>query len=386
MLYQILFQKEQVSKSTPARGVINLKVVISSVGRFRFDLARQLNRMGYLERIFTGYPMWKVDDDLREKTSSFPWVVTPQMALYRYGYQNIADRLSLPATHTLDHWVASRLPNCDVFVGLSQSGLYTIRAAKKRGIKTVCERSSSHIVAQNEILIEEHQRQNIPFKGIAQWAIEKELQEYAEADLIKVPSTFAYETFIQHQVPKQKLVIVPLGADLRLFHPLSKEDRTFRILYAGMMSARKGVVYLLQAMANVKYPDVETLLLGSILNEFRPALRKYAGAFRYGGVVPRAKLSWYYSQASVFVMPSVEEGLATVMAQAMACGVPVIATANSGAKDLFTDGVEGFIVPIRAPDAIQEKIQFLYENPIIREQMAHAALRRVQSMGGWDEH
>ena len=48
-------------------------------------------------------------------------------------------------------------------------------------------------------------------------------------------------------------------------------------------------------------------------------------------------------------MPSVEDGFEMVMAQAMACGLPVIATTNISAEDLFTDGVEGFIVPIRIP-------------------------------------
>ena len=73
-----------------------------------------------------------------------------------------------------------------------------------------------------------------------------------------------------------------------------------------------------------------------------------------------------------------------VQAQAMACGLPVIATTNTGAEDLFTDGVEGFIVPIRDPSAIREKLLYLYENPIIRDRMGQAALERVRTMGGWD--
>ena len=75
-----------------------------------------------------------------------------------------------------------------------------------------------------------------------------------------------------------------------------------------------------------------------------------------------------------------------VQAQAMACGVPVIATENTGAADLFTDGVEGFIVPIRDAGAIREKILALYENPAMREQMGEAALARVRKLGGWDDY
>jgi glycosyltransferase involved in cell wall biosynthesis len=102
--------------------------------------------------------------------------------------------------------------------------------------------------------------------------------------------------------------------------------------------------------------------------------------------VARDELYKHYSQASVLVLPSIEEGLALVQAQAMACGIPVIATENTGAADLFTDGVEGFIVPIRDPRAIREKILTLYENPAMREQMGEAALARVRKIGGWDDY
>ena len=118
----------------------------------------------------------------------------------------------------------------------------------------------------------------------------------------------------------------------------------------------------------------------------RPIMAKYEGRFRYLGAVPRGELYKHYSQASVLVLPSIEEGLALVQAQAMACGVPVIATENTGAADLFTDGVEGFIVPIRDARAIGEKILTLYENPAMREQMGEAALARVRKIGGWDDY
>jgi glycosyltransferase involved in cell wall biosynthesis len=85
-------------------------------------------------------------------------------------------------------------------------------------------------------------------------------------------------------------------------------------------------------------------------------------------------------------LASVQEGLAMVQAQAMACAVPVIATKNTGAEDLYTDGVEGFIVPIRSPEAIREKIEWMIANPDLRDNMAAAALERVKSLGGWNQY
>ena len=65
------------------------------------------------------------------------------------------------------------------------------------------------------------------------------------------------------------------------------------------------------------------------------------------------------SSSHVLVLPSVEEGLALVQAQAMACGCPLISSTNTGGEDLFSDGVEGFLVPIRSPEAIAERLQQL---------------------------
>jgi glycosyltransferase involved in cell wall biosynthesis len=178
----------------------------------------------------------------------------------------------------------------------------------------------------------------------------------------------------------------PYGVDLAMFHREPKSDSTFRVLFVGTVSLQKGLPYLFEAIAGLGRPDVELLVIGALEAEMRPIIAKYEGTFRYLGAVVRRELHKHYSQASVLVLPSIQEGLALVQAQAMACGVPVIASENTGAADLFTDGVEGFIVPIRDARAIREKILTLYEDPARREQMGEAALARVRKIGGWDDY
>jgi glycosyltransferase involved in cell wall biosynthesis len=159
------------------------------------------------------------------------------------------------------------------------------------------------------------------------------------------------------------------------------------VIYVGQITARKGIGYLLRAVEPlVKRRQVELWLVGEIDPRIRRLLDQYASTFEYKGVCPRGDLWRLYSQSSVLVLASVEEGLALVQAQAMACGVPVIATTNTGAEDLFTDGVEGFIVPIRSPEAIREKLQWMMDNSELHDQMARAALERVESLGGWDRY
>jgi len=305
----------------------------------------------------------------------------------RFGLLGLRERLNLPAIETFDRWMAARVEPCDVFHCLSSFGLQSHRAARSRhGALTVCDRGSTHIVFQDEILREEYARFDIPYRGTDARIVERELAEYEFCDLISVPSSFAMRSFIEQGVPRAKLRLNPYGVDLAMFHREPKSDRAFRVLFVGTVTLRKGLPYLFEAMAGLGRDDVELRVIGVSEPEMRPIMAKYEGKFRYLGAVARGELHKHYSQASVLVLPSIEEGLALVQAQAMACGVPVIATVNTGAEDLFADGIEGFIVPIRDAGAIREKILTLYENPAMRERMGEAALARVRKIGGWDDY
>ncbi|MBK8030812.1 MAG: glycosyltransferase family 4 protein [Chloroflexi bacterium] len=363
-----------------------MKIIVSSLGRFHaFDLAQQLLRLESLARLYTGYPRWKIDPGLRSYTHTFPWLLVPEMAILRYS-PALVERIHPLTITTFDRWVSKNIGDADVFTFMSQFGLYGQQEAQRRGMKTVCIRSSAHIEEQDRLLREEYALHGRKYPGISRWTVRRELQEYAEADLIDVCSTYAYDTFRARGFPAEKLFLSPLSADLSLFRPQPKTDDVFRVLYAGTLSLQKGIGYLLSACADLKLPNFELILAGPLHSEAKDLLSRYSGQFQYLGVVPRVRLSQTYAQASVLVLPSIQDGFGMVMAQAMACGVPVIATTNTGSRDLFTDGVEGFIVPIRDSQAIHEKILHLYHNPELRDKMAQAALRRVQSVGGWDEY
>jgi glycosyltransferase involved in cell wall biosynthesis len=106
----------------------------------------------------------------------------------------------------------------------------------------------------------------------------------------------------------------------------------------------------------------------------------------FPGILPQPDLAALMSRSYVLALPSVEEGLALVQGQALACGCPVIATRATGAEDLFTDGVEGFILNDRDTGALAARLQQLADDPALRERMSAAALVRVKSLGGWDDY
>jgi glycosyltransferase involved in cell wall biosynthesis len=104
------------------------------------------------------------------------------------------------------------------------------------------------------------------------------------------------------------------------------------------------------------------------------------------GAVPQSEVRRYMSTSHVMVLPSVEDGWGMVMGQAMACGCPVISSDHTGGPDLYTHGVEGFIVPIRSSDAIAASLQQLADDPILMQSMTEAALTRVKNLGGWADY
>jgi glycosyltransferase involved in cell wall biosynthesis len=271
---------------------------------------------------------------------------------------------------------------------LSSWGAELGPAAQRLGARFVCNRGSAHILAQRELLDDELARWGCPPPdGFPDWLVDRELREYAAADAVAVPSSFVRRTFEAHGVPGEKVHLTPYGVDLSRFTPGPPRDGPFRVLFVGSASIRKGIGYLLEAVRPlVQRRRVELWLIGAVAADARALLARHGDIVSSKGFLPPPALAEAYRQGSVLVLPSIEEGLARVQAQAMASGLPVIATPNTGAEDLFTDGHEGFIVPIRDPRAIRERIEWMLGHPAQRRAMGDAARRRVADRSGWAEY
>jgi len=370
-----------------------MRVVQTVFGKFHhFHLARQLHQREMLAGIFSSYPSFKLRDQgiPMDLVHTFPYLHMSQFAAMRYGLSGSAFGLELSwwLALTLDGYVAGRLPECDVFVGISGSGLKTGRLNQKRGGKYICDRGSSHIRWADRMLTEEFKRWGQQFEGVYHKHLTREDQEYEQSDAITVPSEFARRTFIEMGVPADKIKKVPYGADMSRFAKVADPaSDSFDVLFAGNASFRKGIPYLLEAFEKFKHPKKTLTIVGSVAPEIDRYLQgKALDHVEFAGNQPQARLKELMSRSHVLVLPSIEEGLAMVQGEAMACGCPVIASENTGAEDLFDDGQEGFIVPIRDPEAITDRLERLAQDPARREAMSAQALERVAHIGGWDTY
>jgi len=369
-----------------------MKVNVAVSGRFHaFNLAQQLRKQGYLNYLFTTYPSFKAsefDIDAQSIKSIF------YLEILSRGWNKLPNwlkddrNLQLFWLEWFDRDVTKNLNgDFDIFVGWSGACLWSFRRAKELGALTIVERGSSHMQYQTEILQEEYERWGLKFTATHQGVYERELQAYEECDRIAIPSLFVKQTFLEKGIPESKLIHVPYGVSLSEFYPVPKEDKTFRVIHCGAISLRKGVQYLLQAFYELDLPDAELWLVGSVDSEIMPFLTKYqSDRIILKGKQPQNTLRWFYSQCSIFCIASIEEGLAMVQPQAMACGLPVIHTTNTGGEDIVRDDIDGFVVPIRDVQALKAKILYFYENPERRDEMGKNALQKAQISLSWDDY
>lgn len=284
-----------------------------------------------------------------------------------------------------DRVVARRLcAGANVFVGWSSQCLASLRMARAHGMITVVERGSAHILWQRDTLVGEEERTGIRSHPPGSATIDRELEEYATADYIAVPSGFVARTFVERGIHPARLLVNPFGVDLSRFDGIRGERRAggLRVLHVGSVSLRKGVHYLVPAVASV--PDARLELVGAL----EPGIERVVAQPHVDvvGPVPGAELPRRYRDADVFCLLSLEEGLALVVAQAMAMALPVVVTENTGAAELVTDGVEGFIIPARDTAMAADRLRLLAADPALRCTMGTRARERVTAGFSWNDY
>jgi glycosyltransferase involved in cell wall biosynthesis len=289
---------------------------------------------------------------------------------------------------SLDRHVAGHhLQSLDAVYAYEDGAAATFHEAKKQGIICLYDLPIPFYRTVFEIQLEEAQR--FPDMTSALIAIheparklERKEQELQLADHIFVASSVTKNSLLQVGIQPEKISVIPYGAPIDYFQPQAKIDKFFRALYVGRVAAHKGVHYLLQAWKELQLPEAELLLVG--VNDFPEGwLYQYEEVVRYIPSVPHASLNKYYNAANVLVFPSLIEGFGMVLLEAMACGIPVIATSNVGGTDVITDGVEGFIIPVRDVEALKEKLEWCYRHPQELARMGQAARQKAEQLT-WD--
>jgi len=368
---------------------ITLNTTIRPVG---FDYARALCEADSLQTLVSAFPRFAARkgggaNGLPVRYCSS--VQTLFIVAQRLAGANAFTRwLSHLSKVRLDGATARLLGGADAVVFYSGAGLRTIRAARRRGVLSVCQVHHTHVLEQERILRQEAVACGCPYTPIYSAAqIRMQLREFEETDVVLCPSGSVGESFERAGTPASKLLVVAHGVDLKAETASAERSpgasQPLRVLYVGQLHYRKGLRYLAAAMSEIESSVAECRVVGPDFG--LSGLRGQRGDDRLTKTGPKkgASLLDEYRLADVFVLPSLEEGFGLVVLEAMRAGVPVIITSAVGAKDFVTDGVEGFVVPPGDADSLRSKLRWMQAHPAERLAMGRAAARRALDAGGW---
>lgn len=282
-----------------------------------------------------------------------------------------------------------KLPPCDLVHSVMGFTKDAFDYAEKIGAMKVLDASNSHPTSFHGFWQRELDTWNPGARvGVPRRSFASINREIERADVVLCASTYVRDSMLYNGIPESRLAVNPYGADLRVFSPREHLPDKPRFIFAGAMTLRKGLQYLVPAFELLKkeMPQAELILCGSVYPDFQKLYNRWRPLFTHVRTLPHPELAKLLQSCTAFVFPSIEEGFARVISEAMATGLPIIATHNSGATTLVENGREGIIVPARSAQAVYEAMKQMVEHPETCEAMGKAAARKVANEGSWESY
>ena len=370
------------------------KILLVTPGTFHyFELAKALIKKKQLNKIISGYPKFKLTKyNLSKKyliSSGFYQIIFQILKKLRINlFNSLESTIQILNFINLDKLSKKYLDQTSILLSLSGCGVESGKLFKKKNKIFICERSSSHILFANKILKEEYKKYKINF-SIDQRIIKRELAEYKNADFVLVPSKFVEKTFKDYNFYNTKVLSFP--SNNKIFKMINKNKNrfygnNFKLVFVGSLSLRKGLPYLLDSFNNLKINNKELHLVGEKTNDYE--LFKHKINFKntiLHGHISQQNINKLFNNSHLFVLPSLEEGAAVVVAQAMSAGLPVIVSKNTGWSDIVSKNKNGLIVNARDSKNLTKKIKFLNNNRNLLLNYSNNCLKYSKNQS-WDKY
>lgn len=299
-----------------------MKVNVFSNGRFHiYYISRELSKLGHDVKYYTSRPKWRVKKfGMKSKNiHSYFWLVAPlyfvlrlfpkQKAIYK-----IIDKIS-------DLYLLLFARKAEILLFMCGGFTCSVKKAKNNNSVVICHTGSKHSITRMNKLLPVYPEMKSDFEK----SILREQTSYEIADYIYTVATHARDSFYENGI-KSKVICNISGVDVNEFYPLGEKSRKYDLINVGNFSLRKGADLLTSYVEKSEYNFLHVGALSEKIPEFANVT--------HVDPVNQGELIKYYNSAKVFVFPSREEGLATVQVQALACGLPIVCTKDSGGEDL----------------------------------------------------
>lgn len=274
--------------------------------------------------------------------------------------------------HVSNKLVDAKINSASLVYSYEDGALFTFEKAKSIGMETCYELPIAYWETLRRLLLEEAER-------LPQWKatiggikdsdekLQRKRRELELADNIVVPSKFVQDS-LPLWTQGKRIIMAPFGSPPINNIQYNEEERMpkattkpLKVLFVGSMSQRKGLGDLFAAFRLLNRTDIELVVMGSM----QAPIEFYKGEFsrfRFEPGRPNNEVLELMRSCDIFCLPSIVEGRALVMQEAMSQGLPLIITPNTGGEDLIIEGKTGFLVPIRSPELIAEKLNWCIEN------------------------
>jgi glycosyltransferase involved in cell wall biosynthesis len=340
--------------------LLNSDFAMAGTGTTAYNAVKGIYRHKYLKKLIVReYRKTEIDDTLIIKPipcgKMFPIILNGISHYLCKGFESqyynnvLFDNLSL-----------RHIEKCNILHTWNQP-IKCIEKAKKLGAFIVKEAASSHPLTQSKIIESEFSKYKIKYE-LGKNALKRNLKDIELADKIFVCSKFVFDSYIDNGVQEDKLIKINYGVDLAKYTTKKdKKDDTFRAVFVGQIQLRKGVQYLLEAWHKLNLKNSELILRGRIHPDAKKIVEYYRGKINLS-TPGHGDPANDYAKSDLFVFPSLEDGFGLVILEAMASGLPVITTKNTGGPDVIKDNKQGFITNIRDSHNLAKKIKYFYDN------------------------
>jgi alpha-maltose-1-phosphate synthase len=326
----------------------------------------------------------------RSKIHTFPYHESIRLIGSRLGLKRFLKQDAVDLVYSdMDRKVAGLLQRSHIsfrsVYAYEDGALETFRVAQQHGVRCFYELPIGYWKAGTKILEEDAQRE-------PEWAstlggstcdlekIQRKDEELALADVIFVASQFVKKTLEMAPLLKASIEIIPYGCPPVTTESASSSDTPIlRVLFVGGLSQRKGLSYLLKAV-DLLGNLVSLTLIGRKMGGSCTPLERALTKHRWIPTMPHHQVLEEMRRHDVLVFPSLFEGFGLVITEALSQGLPVITTSHTGGVDILTNEVDGFLVPIRDPNAIAEKLEWLLRDRSRLAGMKEAALNTARRL------
>lgn len=386
--------------------------------RALLDHLKRQNRLGRYATSFgfAGTPLWlrfvpaSLRAEVERRTYAIeasqldarPWREVIRIVTGRLGTRSLAGHETgwacVDAVYRdLDAAVARRLPQwvrdhqLRSVYAYEDGALATLRAARQLGLQAAYELPIAYWQKVKQLLQQEAERlpeweRTLGGTRDSEEKLARKTAELEAADLVVCPSQFVLDSIPAPFRETRRCIVAEFGSPPSdLIGPrVEQTGRRLRVLFAGSMSQRKGLADVFTAMQCLERSDVELVVMGSLV----APLEFYRGQYRdfiYEPPRPHAEVLRLMDRCDVLVLPSIAEGRALVQQEAMSRGLPLIVTANAGGEDLVEEERTGFLVPIRSPESIAEKIAWFADHRDRLPEMRGLAMAKARERS-WESY